>query len=176
MQLIQTVTVGAGGQASITFSSIPATFTDLLLVISSRNNSTAIGDSILPTINGSTANFSGRLLYGAGSGSGVGVNLARYFGSSNGGATTSNTFSSTSIYIPNYAASTNKSFSVDSVLETNGTESYQYIYAGLWSSTAAINTIAINNDTFNGATGFVQHSSASLYGILKGSSGGVVVS
>ncbi len=165
-----------GTQASISFSSIPQTYTDLVLLISARNNSTALGDTIQPTINGSTANFSGRLLYGVGSGSGTSVSLGRYFGSSNGGTTTSNTFSSTTVYIPNYTESINKSFSVDSVIERNGSEAYQYIYSGLWSNTAAITSISISIDPFNSATGFVSGSSATLYGVLKGSSGGVTVS
>ena len=36
---IATVTVGSGGAADVTFSSIPATYTDLLLKLSSRADS-----------------------------------------------------------------------------------------------------------------------------------------
>ena len=34
MKALQTVTVGAGGAATVTFSSIPQTYTDLILVVS----------------------------------------------------------------------------------------------------------------------------------------------
>lgn len=176
MKLIETVPVGAGGTASITFSNIPDTYTDLVLLISVRNNSTALADSILPTFNGSTSGFSGRLLYGQGSGSGVSTTLARYLGTSNGGTTTANTFSSTRVYIPNYRSNTNKSFLVDSITETNGTTIYRYLFGGLWSNTAAITSISLSSDTFNSATGFTENSSASLYGILAGSDGATAVS
>jgi len=44
MVAIQTVTVGSGGAANIEFTSIPQTYTDLVVVLSLRNNrSTAIG-------------------------------------------------------------------------------------------------------------------------------------
>ena len=38
---ISTVTVGSGGAASITFSSIPATYTDLVLKISGRHDTSS---------------------------------------------------------------------------------------------------------------------------------------
>ena len=38
MTPIQTVTVGSGGAANITFSNIPQTYTDLVIKISARSN------------------------------------------------------------------------------------------------------------------------------------------
>ena len=91
-------------------------------------------------------------------------------------ANTSNTFSSGAMYVPNYRSGTSKSVSIDSVSESNATGTFDWwvnIGANLWADNAAITKITI---TPSGGHNFVQHSSASLYGITAGSSGGVVVS
>lgn len=180
MQLIQTVTVGAGGAASIEFGAggtIPQTFTDLVIVTSLRGSGADAQDSYIQ-FNGDTAgNYSMRRLYGNGSSpssdsaSGVGTSgrVSRVPGTSY----TSNTFSNDTIYIPNYKSTTAKSISVDTVEENNATLSYQMIYATLWSGTTAITSIKLQ---VLGGSNFAQYSSASLYGILAGSSGGVTVS
>jgi hypothetical protein len=175
MDLIQTVTVGAGGSANITFSSIPQTFTDLYLVLNLRtttaNNGTAIDDGAL-TFNGANSNKSGRLLFGQGSGSGgSGSYSDLYFWLPSANAT-SNTFGNISIYIPNYSGTTTKSTSHDIVTENNGTFTYNMIFAGLWNSTAAITSLQVAPF----GTNLAQFSSASLYGILKGSDGVTTVS
>jgi hypothetical protein len=157
---IASVTVGAGGSASIDFTSIPGTgYTDLLIRISGRSSSTP-AEGMYIAFNGSTANFSGRYLLGDGANTSS-ASLARYVGSIFGTVGTASTFNNTDIYIPNYTSSTNKSFSVDNVAENNATSGFQNLIAGLWSNTAAINSIAIT------CTGFTQHSTAVLYGISK---------
>lgn len=173
MQLIQTVTVGSGGAASIEFTSIPATFTDLCLVLSARSSRSASDDAILIQFNNQTTNFTVRELRGTGSGVNSNTFSTGFGGFIVGNTATSNTFSSQSIYIPNYAGSTNKSFSIDGVMENNATAALQGILAGLWSQTTAISSIKLTLDT---GPNFVQYSSASLYGILKGSDGIVTVS
>ena len=171
MELIQTVTVGSGGTANITFSSIPATFTDLFLVYSLRVNTTNGGLRI--RVNGSTASLSTRLLYGNGTTTASGTDTT-YIGTVNNSNQTSNTFGSGSLYIPNYAnTSYAKSFSAEMVDETNATTATQWVTAGLYNSTTAISGIELFGD---GAGNFLQYSSASLYGILKGSDGIVTVS
>jgi len=74
---------------------------------------------------------------------------------------TASTFASGEMYIPNYAGSNSKSFSADSVQETNASLAYSYLIAGLWSDSSAINSIALTPLTGN----FAQHSTATLYGI-----------
>jgi hypothetical protein len=160
-------------QTSIEFSSIPATYTDLVCVLSTRTANAAIGEVINILFNGSSSNISARLLYGAGSGSPVSSTSTSNMGFTSGADATASTFGNAIIYIPNYAGSTNKSFSADSVSENNATTAYQVLIAGLWSQTTAINSLTF--DPGNNAN-FVQYSSATLYGILKGSSGGVTVS
>lgn len=174
MQLIQTVTVGAGGAANITFSSIPQTYTDLYLVLSLRDSSggTGYSESYLKP-NSSGSSFTSRQLFGDGStaASFYQTDLIRLW--NNGNGNTANAFGSIAVYIPNYTSSSNKSVSADSVTEGNITGQGQFISASLWSNTSAITSLEIDA---NGANTFVQYSSASLYGILKGSSGGVTVS
>jgi hypothetical protein len=159
-----TVTVGVGGAASMAFSSIPATYTDLILVYSGRTSEpTGTFYEVSLTLNGSTTGFTAKQLYGDGSSAGSSSPTSRQAGLIGNVATTSNTFSNTQVYFPNYAGSTNKSYSVDSVTENNGTTSYQSMLAGLWTNTAAINSISIAPTSGN----FVQYSTATLYGISK---------
>jgi hypothetical protein len=165
--------VGSGGAANIEFGSISSSFTDLYLVLSLRTARSAAFDEGRLYFNGSNTSLSTRFLEGTGSTASSGSLSNGYFGIVNSNTSTSNTFSNHVIYIPNYAGSANKSYSSDSVSEQNATLSYQDIVAGLWSSTDAINKITIVNAQ---ATNFLQYSSATLYGVLKGSSGGVSVS
>lgn len=170
ISLISTVTVGAGGAASIDFTSIPGTYTDLLLVFSTRPGSTDTSWVQSLRFNGLTTNLSMRTLEGDGATATSGTNATRIDPINEGSNATANTFSNGQAYIPNYAGSTNKSVSIDSISETNATTAYQRLAAGLWSSTAAITQVSLIAPTT-----YAQYSSASLYGITKGSSGGVTV-
>lgn len=169
-KLISTVSVGSGGTSSINFTSIPQTYTDLQIIISAR--STRISPSDYPALafNGSTANQSSRQLYGTGSSVGT-TGESRIFGQMAGSQATSNIFGNTTFYIPNYAGSTNKLVNVEGVMENNATGSDMEILGGLWNSTAAITSISITS--LNSAN-FVENSTASLYGILKGNGGATV--
>jgi len=172
MTKIATVTVGSGGAASIDFNSISGSFTDLLLDFSIRSTQASVVTYADITLNGSSSNFSGRGLYGTGSSAGSFSSTPRWFGEVVGANATANTFSNTSVYFSNYAGATNKSYSLDSVGENNATLANQVIYAGLWSNTAAINSISIVSTSGT----FVQYSTATLYGITKGTLAGVTVS
>lgn len=162
MVLIETKTVGAGGAASIEFTGIPQTgYTDLQVVWSGRSNVAAVSSVVLLSFNSTTTGFTNRFLYGNGSSVVSSTSLDRHAGGANGSTSTASTFSSTSIYIPNYTGSTYKSWSVDNAMENNGTEGYDLINAGLWSNTAAITSLSL---TVSGGS-FVEGSTASLYGI-----------
>jgi len=162
-ELIASSTVGAGGAADITFSSIPATYTDLCITFSLRDNVAGVNNNILLTINGSTSGYSERSLYGDGSAvasaSRSNVNIGLFYSAS--ANATSNTFANGSIYIPNYAGSNNKSISIDVVTENNATTAYAVFNAALWSDSAAITSLKL---AANGAS-FVQYSTAYLYGV-----------
>jgi hypothetical protein len=160
---IQTVTVGSGGAATIDFTSIPQTYTDLKIVLSARTNrASSVSDFLSITFNGSTTNRSGRELYGTGTSVGS-ITLAILGGGLIVGSTaTASVFGSTEIYIPDYTSAKNKSLNVDSVSENNGSEAYQDLLVNLWSNTAAITSISIFS---NNSASFVQYTTATLYGI-----------
>jgi hypothetical protein len=172
MKLIETITLGTAA-ASIEFTSIPQIpFTDLVLLVSGRTARANEVDGIALAFNGSSASFTARRLFGAGNGTVTSdtTNGHPFFSGAN---STSNTFGNSSIYIPNYTGSTNKSFSVDGLHENNATLAYQGISAGLWSNTAAITQIAVSS---NVASNLIAGSTISLYGITKGSDGIVTTS
>ena len=152
-------TVGAGGVASVTFSSIPATYTDLVLKFSTRGSTTAI-DSIYLSLNGLTTSFSSKYLQADGA-TPSSNSLARYASGITPSTYTANTFGNAEIYFPNYASSNYKSYSSDWTTENNATTSYLGFIAGLWSSTAAITSIGIVPNAGN----FAQYSTFTLYGI-----------
>ena len=100
MVAIQTVTVGAGGAASIEFTSIPQTYTDLVIVCSARNSSSS-GIDMGMRFNGNTGtNYSYRSVYGSGStassGSASSETLFTRAGYSAGSGYTASTFSNVS--------------------------------------------------------------------------------
>ena len=160
-QIGTAVTVGSGGAASIDFSSIPSTYTDLCIKFTGRLAIAARDDFVKVKFNTSSANFTGRVLYGAGSGGTSSFSdTSGYAGTVDGSTATASTFSNMEIYIPNYAGSTNKSFSVDSVQEDNQGQAWMTLVAGLWSQTAAITAVSIY-----GGTNLLQYSTAYLYGV-----------
>lgn len=160
-QIGSAVTVGSGGAASIDFTSIPNTYTDLVIKFSGRN-SDAGQDQVWITLNSLTTGFSNKVLYGNGSGSGQSSSISRYVANITTSGYTANTFSNAEIYISNYAGSTNKSISSDIVNENNATTAYAVLSATLWSNTAAITSISLTPQT---AGTFVQHTTAYLYGV-----------
>ena len=156
--LISSVTVGSGGASSIDFTSIPATYTDLLVKVCARSSYAGVNGTLYIALN-SIAGTS-RVLYGNGS-SAVSASYSGIYGRDLSAATaTANTFGSAEVYIPNYTNSTNKSLSVDTVGETNATTTLMSLAAGLWSNTAAITSVNLTTDG-----NFVQYSTAYLYGI-----------
>ena len=160
IQIGSTVTVGAGGAANVEFTSIPSSYTDLLIKLSARNPDNYLNISF----NGSTANLSSRTLGSNSSGAfSTSATDGLIYGLSTPSSLTANTFSNAEIYIPNYAGSTNKSFSIDAVTENNGTAITLALVAGLWSNTAAINSVRLTGATGN----LVQYTTATLYGISK---------
>ena len=157
-ELIASSTVGSGGAASIDFTSIPSTFTDLCLVISARSTQANIANSCGISFNGSTTGFTSKFIEGSGSSVSSFTNNS-IIGNVQGTLSTANTFTSINVYIPNYAGSSNKSFSAETAAENNATTAYITLGAGLWSNTAAINQVTLT------MSNFVQYSTAYLYGV-----------
>jgi hypothetical protein len=163
---IQTVTVGSGGQAAIEFTSIPQTYTDLVIKLSARSDRASWLDYLYVRFNGSSAtNYSDLYILGYGTTveSASHSSAAQlYMVAITGDTATASTFGNGEIYIPNYAGSTNKSLSTDLVLENNSASNNALsLNAGLWSQTAAITSVTLTNQYGN----FVEHSSVTLYGV-----------
>jgi len=165
--LIASNTVGSSSISSFSFSSIPATYTDLVVKASTRCDGAVI--DVLGALrfnNDAGSNYQDIEIYGNGSSANSTSHSTSfsYVINTTGTSATSNTFGNSEIYIPNYTSSNYKSFSNDSTPETNGSTftSGQALLAGLWKSTSAINSI-----TFfpGGGYNFVQYSTFYLYGI-----------
>lgn len=162
-QIGSAVVVGSGGQASIDFTSIPSTYTDLQINwILRTNNDPDAGNYGLVAIafNGSTSNITRRNILGTGS-SALSQNATNAQIAIDGLNNTASTFANGMIYLPNYAGSTNKSASSDNIMEQNSTAAFSALNAILWSQTAAINQITLS--AVSGS--FVQYSTAYLYGV-----------
>jgi hypothetical protein len=180
MSLIETATIGSGGASSITFDAIAADWTDLKIVISARSTRSGIDDWIYARFNGdtTTSHYSNRWLNGTGSSASSGNQTSAdghiAFGAT-GSTATSNTFGNIEVYIPNYASANQKSSSVDGTPENNATSVGTFgmaIVANLWNQTDAITSITLT--LANGD--FVEGSTATIYGITKGSDGIVTTS
>jgi hypothetical protein len=157
--LISSVAVGSGGAANINFTSIPQTYTDLVMVISAKSNRADSNDWCYLTVNGSNPTEF-RLLLGEGTGassytssSGLGVSI---------GATSAPVFGSLNVYVPNYTGSNYKVFSVDAVQENTTNTAYSNLYAGYRSTTSAVTSLGL---TPIYGTAFLQYTNAYLYGI-----------
>ena len=178
MELITSVTVGSGGAASVTLpatGTIPATYTDLRLVVSARTNRADTFDCLLVKPNNSSSNLTYRYIRGDGTTASSNT-LSRF--DINGNNATASTFGNLDLYIPNYAGSNFKSMSGDSVTENNATEALSGLHAWLWSDTSAITTLVCAPQF---GTLFLEGSTFYLYGISNVTSttkatGGIVSS
>lgn len=157
---IATTTVGAGGQATITFSSIPSTYKHLQIRAMAQSTT---GNQIDMTFNGDTANnYAGHQLEGTGSAA-----------SSSSGTTRANMFSI--VYMPGTSsspaaaivdvldyASTNKNKVVRSLRGWDNNSSGNIaLVSGLWMNTSAVTSI-----TLTARTGTIdQYSTLALYGV-----------
>ena len=143
--------------ASVTFSSIPGTYTDLVLVLSVQD---ASGNTFALQFNGDTStNYSRTRLLGDGSAASSGRTTNATSMVFNYVGTTTSEFSASIANVMNYSnATTYKTALVRSNAAPVGTSAS----VGLWRSTSAITSITINA----GST-FATGSTFSLYGIAS---------
>ena len=160
---IATVTVGAGGSSSITFSSIPSTYKHLQIRYIARNTSTNTGLNL--NFNGDTTSTAyWHLLYGSGTAAAAYTISTAYI--QGGGITTSN--QTASIYgagvidILDYS-STVKNKTVRSLngWDNNGS-GFVYFHSGAWYNTNAITSLTL---VTGDAANLAQYSSFALYGV-----------
>lgn len=161
MILLETIALTQSA-ASVTFDNLPTSgYTDLKVVASVRGDRASIDTEAYISFNGTTTNYSYRVL------AGNGVNAQSAAASTyppiviNAANSTASTFSNSEFYIPNYRSGVAKSLSSDSLSENNATTANTYLVAGLWNNTAAITSITLTPFTGN----FVANSTFSLYGV-----------
>lgn len=164
MTVISTTTVGAGGAASIDFTSIPSTYTHLCLKVSARTSSTDGVLFVYYNNDTTSSNYAKMRLIGEGT-SGLSTAQAAdskiiFVGDS---SKTANTFSNGDIYVFNYLSSSQKQTIVNFAVENNANYTIQGIKSGRWTGTSAINRITLTPQTGS----FVQHSLVTLYGITN---------
>jgi hypothetical protein len=160
---IASTTVGSGGVANVTFSSIPSTYKHLQLRYIIRNE--AASDTVLLNFNNDStnANYAKHQLRGSGSAaSAVGqasivpeLPTAPYLG------ITANVYNATVVDILDYA-NTNKNTTLRSLggYDANGS-GWIWLTSGLWMNTAAVSTIKIYAESGD----INEYSSFALYGI-----------
>jgi hypothetical protein len=165
--LIASTTVGGAGTSSITFSSIPSTFTDLVLKTSSRSNNGSIKANLRLEFNGLATNFSATM---------IGVQNNSLFTQSEGAtfanthnytvnanSSTASMFNNHETYISGYANSSyQKSSSTDTIMEIGSSDNQMGLFAHNWANTSAITDITCY---LNPSSNFVQYTTIYLYGI-----------
>lgn len=157
----------ASSAASVTFSAIPSTYTDLVLRMSARSDRAVTSQNFYVQLNSASydGTYSFTSLRGQGSAAEsvrTSVDGAFYGGYIQGSSATSNTFNSSEYYFPNYAGSTNKVASGFTAVENNSsTIEFLSAVANLRTATAAITSIVLSLPAGN----FVSGSSFYLYGI-----------
>jgi hypothetical protein len=164
MTKLATVTVGAGGQATVTFSNIPQSYTDLRIVFSARDTSNSgsqwAGASL--TFNGITTGYASKVIYGSNGGTGNapgGTTSINYLYATSSIATTS-TFADTEVYISNYSSPLYKQVRAETATEHNTSATFLGFVTGTWSNTSAITSL-----TLTASGSFAQHSTFTLYGV-----------
>jgi hypothetical protein len=166
---ISTVTVGSGGQSSITFSSIPSTYKHLQVRAIGRSVAadTSFGYDMTCFFNGDSTlgNYYNHYMFGNGSSVGAGTNVNNaIFGGVFGAGSSANTFSTMIMDFLDYS-STSKT-KVGRLLEGfdsgGGSTNLVMIQSTLWNNTSAISSLTFN---VRSGTGFGQYSSFALYGI-----------
>jgi len=166
---IATTTVGSGGASSITFSSIPATYTHLQIrLLSKSTNTAATDDGIYFRFNSdATAKYTRHYLYGTGASVGAGGASTLQTFMSLGDTTTqgngANIFGVTIVDVLDYA-NTNKYKTGRGIggYDANGS-GINWVASGSWQDTTAITSVTMT--MVGGTYNFAEYSHAALYGI-----------
>ena len=150
--------------ASVTFSAIPSTYTDLVLRFTARTNSIYLAGLTKLQIAGADTSLSATWIISDPSTPAVTSSRGgAWLGYWNGGGTTANTFGSGEIYISQYASTTSyKAISGYGTTEQNAVNARSLTSAGLYSSNSAISSITLIDVS---GDSLVSGSSFYLYGI-----------
>jgi hypothetical protein len=159
----------ASASATVTFSAISQSYTDLKLIISARASNAGGYANTTINFNGSGGTYANKLFYGVGTGNSATVGTvfptAAFIGDIPASGVYANTFSNQEIYVTNYKdTNTYKGYYTSSAHEDNQAAAFLEADSGVWLSTAAITSMVISC----GNSGqFVTNSMFSLYGINK---------
>jgi hypothetical protein len=162
-EAINTFTVSTPS-SDITLSSIPSTFTDIVLICSVSSNRANNLDSLAIRFNSDTgSNYSYTYIYGDGSSasSGRASNQSNIWVGNFTANNLSSNFSVNRIQIQNYANTTTYKTAI-SRGGSNATIGDTNANVGLWRSTSAINSVTVRSETGNA---FLAGSTFTLYGI-----------
>tara|TARA_R110000782_G_scaffold261065_1_gene352508 strand:- start:245 stop:751 length:507 start_codon:yes stop_codon:yes gene_type:complete len=161
IQLIETINVGSGGATSLEWLNIPQDGSDLMIQMSARGNDTNrnIGMRLYYNNDFTQGNYKFTNLVANGSGEFAGSGSFAPPIQIQGDSSTTNVFSSSSIYITNYAATSRKGLKSESITENNAALATMAILSGQYTPTSPITRIKLVTD----AVSFLQHSTASLY-------------
>ena len=166
MVKIDSVTVGSGGQASIEFTSIPGTYTDLMVLCSIRTNRSSTGDYIFTSLNGVRETY-GRQSWVSGTSLYYITQADNALFPVPSANTAASVFSNAELYLPSYTRTVAKSMIINSVaIDTNGSPQGTSTSGFLYNSGSPASN-AITSITFAPRFGslILQHSTAYLYGI-----------
>ena len=149
--------------ASITFSNIPQTYTDLVLVVFAKSTGT-YANFFYRVNSDSGSNYSQTRLSGNGTtASSARITNNTYFNPCGVSGISDTGFSLYTTHFMNYSnTTTNKTFLHRTSIQNGNAGDGVELMTGLWRNTAAINTIFIDPDGGDFASG----TTANLYGIL----------
>ena len=155
---IATTTLGSA-QASVTFSSIPSTYTDLILILKTGEDTTSDGNTFVQFNSDTSTNYSMTQLFGDGSSASSARNTSQVktgiYTNYGAGA---NTYGTGIAHIMNYANTT----TYKTMISRGNNETGTIARIHLWRSTSAINSIYM----FLNSGNFKAGSMFTLYGIL----------
>ena len=146
----------ASSSASITFTSIPQTYTDLVVILNGNSTSGATGSIGLRYNSDTNTNYSYTRLLGSGSA----ASSAR--GTSTDTTYIGDTGSDRAVFIVSIQNYTNTN-TYKTHLSRSSSENYVGAYVGLWRSTSAITSIVIS--PVGGSGTYASGSTFTLYGI-----------
>jgi hypothetical protein len=160
---IATVTVGAGGSSTISFTSIPSTYKHLQIRLFGRQDTGGFDQAHLQFNSDTGNNYATHNLNGNGSTAGAGattstnkISISAFPGPNQ----TSSVFAGSVVDILDYTnTSKYKTTRALSGVDANGS-GYVWFASGLWQNTNAVSSI-----TLVCGGNFVQYTSAALYGV-----------
>ena len=161
---IQTLTTS---QSTLTFTSIPQTYTDLILIARAKGTDGTYRNIVVKPNNGSGTVYSSTYVGGDGSSAYTGRRINQTSGIQIGYATDTNDSNFTQIAITHFINYSNTTTYKNTITRYGSASSQANAQVGLWQSTAAISSLVFSLTSGNLESG----SNFALYGIANGDIG-----